>query len=70
MASSEYHRKQAEILAGLALTEPDETKATRLSLLALEHRTLADQLVADELKANQSSLRSPASSATDNHDPA
>jgi hypothetical protein len=75
MVSSEYHRKQAEILAGLALTEPDQTKATRLSLLALEHRTLADKLVADklvadELEASQSPLRSPASNAADNHDPA
>ena len=41
MASPEYHRKQAEILAGLALTAPDETKAARLSLLALEHHAQA-----------------------------
>jgi hypothetical protein len=43
VASSEYHRKQAEILAGLALTEPDQAKAAQLSLLALEHRDLADK---------------------------
>ena len=43
MASSEYHRKQAEILAGLALTAPDEAKATRFTLLALEHRALVDK---------------------------
>jgi hypothetical protein len=41
MASPEYHRKQAELLAGLALTSPDPTKAERLSLLALEHHALA-----------------------------
>jgi hypothetical protein len=40
MASSEYHRKQAEILAGLALTAPDGIKAAQLSLLALQHRAL------------------------------
>jgi hypothetical protein len=41
MASSEYHRKQAEILAGLALAAPDEVMSARLSLLALEHHALA-----------------------------
>lgn len=41
MASQEYHRKQAEILAGLALTAPDPAKAARLSLMALEHHVLA-----------------------------
>jgi hypothetical protein len=49
MASSEYHRKQAEILAGLALAAPDETKAIRLTLLALEHHALADKLQASHL---------------------
>jgi hypothetical protein len=44
VASSEYHRKQAEILAGLALTEPDQAKAAQLSLLALQHRDLVDKL--------------------------
>jgi hypothetical protein len=41
MASPEYHRKQAEILAGLALTAPDPAKAARLSLMALEHHVQA-----------------------------
>jgi hypothetical protein len=41
MASPEYHRKQAELLAGLALTSPDPAKAEQLSLLALEHHALA-----------------------------
>jgi hypothetical protein len=40
MASSEYHRKQAQILAGLALTAADGTKAAQLNLLALQHRAL------------------------------
>jgi hypothetical protein len=48
VASSEYHRKQAEILAGLALTEPDQAKAAQLSLLALQHRDLADKLEASQ----------------------
>jgi hypothetical protein len=49
MASSEYHRKQAEILAGLALTAPDEAKAIRFTLMALEHHALADKLEASQL---------------------
>jgi hypothetical protein len=43
MATSEYHRKQAEILAGLALTAPDRTTAAQFSLLALQHRDRADK---------------------------
>jgi hypothetical protein len=62
VASSEYHRKQAEILAGLALTEPDQAKATQLSLLALQHRDLADKLEAGQ------SLQSRHSSHDDNRD--
>jgi hypothetical protein len=62
VASSEYHRKQAEILAGLALTEPDQAKAAQLSLLALEHRDLADKLEASQ------SLQSPQPSHDDNGD--
>lgn len=37
MASSEYHHRQAQIAARLALCEPDRTKAARLNLLSLEH---------------------------------
>jgi hypothetical protein len=65
MASSEYHRKQAEILAGLALTAPDEAKATQLTLLALEHRALADKLQASQLLP-----RPPPRSGDHNRDPA
>jgi hypothetical protein len=36
MPSSKYHRKQAEILAGLALSTDDETKAEQFKLAALE----------------------------------
>jgi hypothetical protein len=65
VASSEYHRKQAEILAGLALTAPDEIKAARLNLLALEHRALVDKR-----EPGWSLPRVPLPGAEDDHDPA
>jgi hypothetical protein len=36
MPSSKYHRKQAEILAGLALSTDDATKADQFKLAAME----------------------------------
>jgi hypothetical protein len=36
MPSSKYHRKQAEILAGLALSTDNATKAEQFKLAALE----------------------------------
>jgi hypothetical protein len=45
MADAEYHRKQAEILAGLALSTPDQKEAAGLSLLAAEHLVRAEQSV-------------------------
>jgi hypothetical protein len=36
MPSSKYHRKQAELLAGLALASDDATKAEQFKLAALE----------------------------------
>jgi hypothetical protein len=36
MPSSRYHRKQAEILAGLALSTDDATKAEQFKLAAME----------------------------------
>jgi hypothetical protein len=36
MSSSKYHRKQAEILAGLALSAGDATKADQFKLAAME----------------------------------
>ena len=36
MPSSRYHRKQAEILAGLALSTDDVTKAEQFKLAAME----------------------------------
>jgi hypothetical protein len=43
MADAEYHRKQAEILAGLALSTSDQKEAAGLSLLAAEHLVRAEQ---------------------------
>jgi hypothetical protein len=37
MSSSKYHREQAKILAGLALSTPNATAADRFSLAAMEH---------------------------------
>jgi hypothetical protein len=36
MSSSKYHRKQAEILAGLALSTGDAKKADQFKLAAME----------------------------------
>jgi hypothetical protein len=36
MPSSRYHRKQAELLAGLALSANDATKAEQFKLAAME----------------------------------
>jgi len=37
MSSSKYHREQAKILAGLALSTNDVTKADQFKLAAMEH---------------------------------
>jgi hypothetical protein len=37
MSSSKYHREQAKILAGLALSTGNATAADRFSLAAMEH---------------------------------
>jgi hypothetical protein len=37
MSSSKYHREQAKILAGLALSAADATAADRFNLAAMEH---------------------------------
>jgi hypothetical protein len=65
MASSEYHRKQAEILAGLALTALDEAKASGFNLLALEHRARVDKR-----EPSRSFSRSQSPHEDDNRDPA
>jgi hypothetical protein len=65
MASSEYHRKQAEVLVGLALTARDEAKASRFNLLALEHRAQVDKR-----EPGRSLPRPPPRRADDNRDPA
>jgi hypothetical protein len=37
MPSSKYHREQAQVLAGLALSTNDATEADRFTLAAMEH---------------------------------
>jgi hypothetical protein len=44
MPSSKYHRKQAEILAGLALSTDDATKAEQFKLAAMEQLDRAQTL--------------------------
>ena len=42
MSSSKYHREQAKILAGLALSTNDVTKADQFKLAAMEHLERAE----------------------------
>jgi hypothetical protein len=65
MASSEYHRKQAEILAGLALTAADRAKAAQLNLLALQHRARVGKP-----EPSQSLPQPPPPGSDDSHEPA
>jgi hypothetical protein len=46
MASSDYHRKQAEVLAGMALSAGDKGIAERFKLRAMEHLAQAQRLEA------------------------
>ena len=43
MPTAEYHLKQAQLAAGMALAEPDKSKSARLNLLALEHFDKAEK---------------------------
>jgi hypothetical protein len=44
MPSSKYHREQAGVLAGLALSTNDPTESQRLRLALLEHLEQAEAL--------------------------
>jgi hypothetical protein len=44
MPSSKYHREQAQLLAGQALSAGDATKAKRFKLAAMEHLERAQAL--------------------------
>jgi hypothetical protein len=46
MPSPKYHRKQAELLAGLALSTEDTAKADQFKLAAMEHLERAQALEA------------------------
>ena len=48
MSSSKYHREQAKVLAGLALSTNDATKADHFKLAAMEHLERAEALGADK----------------------
>jgi hypothetical protein len=43
VASAEYHLRQAQVVARLALAESDPEKAAALQVLALEHYGKAEQ---------------------------
>jgi hypothetical protein len=47
MPSSRYHRKQAELLAGLALSTDDATKAEQFKLAAMEQLDRAQTVEAE-----------------------
>jgi hypothetical protein len=44
MPSSRYHREQAQVLAGLALSTNDTIEADRFKLAAMEHLQQAETL--------------------------
>ena len=57
MPSSKYHRKQAAILAGLALSTDDATKAEHFKLAAMEQLDRAQS--AEDTKASPSLATDP-----------
>jgi hypothetical protein len=52
VGSSEYHRKQAQVLNQLALTTRDPQTAAALMRLAAEHTALAEDAARVEKKSN------------------
>jgi hypothetical protein len=44
MTSPKYHREQAQVLAGLALSTNDEAEADRFKLAVMEHLQRAESL--------------------------
>jgi hypothetical protein len=57
MSSSKYHREQAKILAGLALSTGDITKADRFKLAAMEQLERAQTV--DDTEAGPSDATDP-----------
>jgi hypothetical protein len=47
MSSSKYHREQAKVLAGLALSAHNEAAADRFSLAAMDHLERAQEVDGD-----------------------
>ena len=57
MPSSNYHRKQAELLAGLALSTDDATKAEQFKLAAMEQLDRAQS--AEDIEPSPSHATAP-----------
>jgi hypothetical protein len=59
MPSSKYHRQQANVLAGLALSTNDATEADRFNLAAMEHLERAQAIDADDMGRSDTSVACP-----------
>jgi hypothetical protein len=59
MPSSKYHRQQANVLAGLALSTNDATEADRFNLAAMEHLERAQAIDADDMGRSDTSVPCP-----------
>jgi hypothetical protein len=57
MPSPRYHRKQAELLAGLALSTDDATKAEQFKLAAMEQLDRAQTV--EDIEASPSDATGP-----------
>jgi hypothetical protein len=57
MSRSKYHRQQAKVLAGLALSTSDATKADHFKLAAMEH--LERSQVAEDSDTSQTPRPDP-----------
>jgi hypothetical protein len=53
MPSSKYHRDQAKLLAGLALSTNSQTQAQRFTLAAIEHLEQAEAMEGASLLQTQ-----------------
>jgi hypothetical protein len=56
MPSSKYHRQQADVLAGLALSTNDATEADRFNLAAMEHLERAQSVDGDDMGTSDTSV--------------
>jgi hypothetical protein len=56
MPSSKYHRQQADVLAGLALSTNDATEADRFNLAAMEHLERAQSVDGEDIGTSDTSV--------------